>query len=115
MSKLNGVQLFDAEDWDAGEANVQIWCDASKEGLAFWIPQIVCGFVGDPIIKNDLSFNIFFNKALAILAALHWSTSSHPIPSRLAIHTDSSNSFNIFNSLRTSGPYNAILMSAAST
>ena len=75
----------------------------------------MCGFVKDPIIKNDLSFNIFFNEALAILAALHWSTSSGPIPSRLTIHTDSSNSFNIFNSLRASGPYNAILMSAAST
>ena len=113
--KLDGVCLFSAEEWNADEADIQIWCDASKEGLAFWIPQIACGFVGDAIVEDDLSFNIFFNEALAILAALHWSTSYHPIPTRLAIHTDSSNSFNIFNSLHASGPYNTILMSATST
>ena len=112
--KLDGVCLFSAEEWSADE-DIQIWCDASKEGLGFWIPQIACGFVGDAVVEDDLSFNIFFNEALTILAALHWSTSYHPIPLRLAIHTDSSNSFNVFNSLRASGPYNTILMSAAAT
>ena len=112
--KLDGIRFFDAEEWDAVEADVQIWCDASKDGLAFWIPHISCGFVGNPIIENDHSFNILLNEAMAILGALHWAATSHPVPARLAIHTDSTNSFNIFNSLRALGAYNAILMSAAS-
>ena len=114
VSKLDGVRLFNAEEWEANEADVQVWSDASKDGLAFWVPQLSFGFVGDTVVNDNMSFNIFLNEATAILAALHWSASSHPTPSRLAIHTDSSNSFDIFNSLRASGPYNTILMSAAS-
>ena len=89
-------------------------CDASKDRLAFWVPQLSSGFVGDTVVNDNTSFNIFLNEATAILAALHWSASFHPAPSRLAVHTDSSNSFDIFNSLRASGPFNTILMSAAS-
>ena len=113
--RLDGICLFDAKDWDAAEANVEIWCNASKDGLAFWAPQSSSAFIGNPILDNDVSFNIFLNEALAILAALEWSTTLEPTPSCLAIHTDSSNSFDIFNSLRASGPYNSILMSAAAT
>ena len=89
--------------------------DASKDGLAFWAPQSSSAFIGDPILDDDISFNIFLNEALAILATLEWSMTLLPTPSRVAIHTDSSNLFDIFNSLRASGPYNSILLSAAMT
>src|SRR6266436_1835335 len=111
---LDGVQLFKAEEWLSEEADLEIWSDASKDGLGFWAPKYSSAFFSDPVIHDGLPFNIFLNEAIAILAAIHWSTLLHPTPHRLAIHTDSSNSFNIFNSLRASDPYNSILMSAAS-
>ena len=113
--RLDGVCLFNAKDWDAAEADVQIWCDASKDRLAFWAPDTSSAFIRDPILDDDVSFNIFLNEALAILAALQWSTTLLLSPAHLAIHTDSSNSFDIFNSLQASGPYNSILMSATAT
>src|SRR5260221_3645710 len=114
LKHLDGVWLFEAEEWSANEADLEVWSDASKDGLGFWAPKNLSMFFGDPVLHDELSFNIFFNEAIAILAAIHWSASLHPPPRRLAIHTDSSNSFNIFNSLRASDPYNSMLMSAAS-
>ncbi len=113
VDRLEGVRLFEAEEWSADAAELEIWSDASRDGLGFWVPKFSSGFIGDVVLGNDSTFNIFLNEAIAILAALHWSSSLHPTPTRLAIHTDSSNSFNIFNSLRASNAYNAILMSAA--
>ena len=112
VNHLDGVRLFEAEEWSPNEADVEIWSDASKDGLGFWAPKFAGAFFGDPVLQDHLSFNIFLNEAIAILAAIHWSSTLHPIPRHLAIHTDSSNSFNIFNSLRASDPYNDILMSA---
>ncbi len=114
LSCLDGVRLFEAEEWSAEEVDLEVWSDASKDSLGFWAPKHSSPFFGDPIIHDNLSFNIFLNEAIAILAAIHWSTSLHPPPRHLAIHTDLSNSFNIFNSLCASDPYNAVLMSAAS-
>ena len=99
--------------WTADAAELEIWSDASKDGLGFWVPKLSSGFIGDVVLGNDSTFNIFLNEAITILAALHWSSSLCPTPTRLAIHTDSLNSFNIFNSLRASDAYNLILMSAA--
>ena len=76
--KLDGVCLFSTEEWNANEADVQIWCNASKEGLAFWIPQIACGFVGDAIVEDNLSFNIFSMKCW-----LSWLHSIGPPPTTL--------------------------------
>ncbi len=101
LNHLDGVQLFEAEEWLA------------EDGLGFWAPEYSSAFFGDPIIHDGLSFNIFLNEVIAILAAIHWSASLHLPPCCLAIHTDSSNPFNIFNSLHASDPYNSVLMSAA--
>ncbi len=114
VNHLDGVRLFKAEEWSADEADLEIWSDASKDGLSFWAPKHLGAFFSDPILHDHLSFNIFLNEAIAILAAIHWSSTLCPVPSRLAIHTDSSNSFNMFNSLQASNPYNSVLMSAAS-
>ena len=108
------VQLFGAKEWLADEADLEVWSDASQDGLGFWAPKHSSAFFGDAVIHDGLSFNIFLNEAIAILAMIHWSASLHPSPHHLAIHTDSSNSFNIFNSLHASDPYNSVLMSAAS-
>ena len=95
------------------EADLEVWSNTSKDRLGFWALKYSSAFFGDPVIHDRLPFNIFLNEAIAILAAIHWSTLLHPTPHRLAIHTNSSNSFNIFNSLCASDPYNSILMSTA--
>src|SRR5260221_3458073 len=114
VDHLDGVCLFEAEEWSAHEADIEVWSDASKDGLGFWAPKRSCAFFSDPVLAVDLSFNIFLNEAFATLAAIHWASTLHPIPSHLAIHTDSSNSFHMFNSLHASDPYNLILMSTVS-
>src|SRR5258708_38721770 len=114
VNHLDGVHLFEAEEWSAHAADIEVWSNTSKDGLGFWAPKQSCAFFSDPVLAVDLSFNIFLNEAFATLTAIHWASTLHPVLSRLAIHTDSSNSFHMFNSLHASDPYNLILMSAAS-
>ncbi len=49
---------------------------------------------------------------LRIFAALEWAASRTPPPKCLAIHTNSTTSFSIFNSLRTLDMYNPIIMAS---
>src|SRR5260370_25540798 len=105
------IQILVEEMWGADEADIQIWGDACKIGLTFWAPSLKVAFIGDSVIEKDIPFNIFYNEALTVLAALEWSSSLDPIPRRVVIHTDSTNSLNIFNSLCASRLYNPILMS----
>ena len=114
VNHLDGVHLFKAEEWSAHEADIEVWSDASKDRLGFWALKQSCTFFSDPVLAVNLSFNIFLNEAFATLAAIHWASTLHPILSHLAIHTDSSNLFHMFNSLHASDPYNSILMSTVS-
>ena len=109
---MEGIRILVEEEWDVNDVDVQIWGDACKIRLAFWVPSLKVAFIGDSVIQKDAPFNIFYNEALTVLAALEWSSSLAPIPRRVAIHTDSTNSLNIFNSLCVSDIYNPILMSA---
>jgi hypothetical protein len=63
-------------------------------------------------MDHERNFNIFYNEAMAILAALKWAASLTPTPKRLAIHTDSTSSFSIFNTLHVLELYNPIIMEA---
>src|SRR5258708_4215274 len=109
---LDGVWMFNNEIWDAPEADLQIWGDASAIGLAFWSPSHNIAYIADPIVNAEHHFNIFYNEVLTILAALEWASSLNPPPKHLAIHTDSSTSFSIFNSLRAISLYNPIIFSS---
>src|SRR5260221_10580106 len=39
VDRLDGVCLFEAEEWSAHEADIEVWSDASKDGLGFWAPK----------------------------------------------------------------------------
>ena len=39
VERLDGVRMFDAEEWSAGKADFEVWGDASAIGLAFWSPK----------------------------------------------------------------------------
>src|SRR5258708_20871920 len=87
---------------------------ALTDGLGFWAQKYSAAFFGDPVFHDGSPFNIFLNEVTAILAAIHWLGSLHHPLHWLAIHTNSSNSFSIFNSLYASDPYKSVLMSVAS-
>ncbi len=109
VEQLDGVHMFNSEVWDAPEADLQIWGDASAIGLAFWSPSHNVAFIADPIIDAEWHFNVFYNEVLTILAALQWASTLNPLPKHLAIHMDSSTSFSIFNSLCAISLYNPII------
>src|SRR5258708_17160871 len=112
VERLDGVQMFNNEVWDAPEADLQIWGDVSAISLAFWSPLHNVAYVADPIVDAECHFNIFYNEAITILAVLEWALSLKPPPKRLAIHTDASTSFSIFNSLHAISLYNPIIFSS---
>src|SRR5258708_1276875 len=66
--------------------------------------------IANPVIDAEKQFNVFFNEALTILAALEWAVTLESPPKCLAIHTDSMTSFGIFNSLRVISTYNPIIL-----
>ena len=53
VEHLDGVHMFNSEIWDAPEADLQIWGDASAIGLAFWSPSHNVAFIADPIIDVE--------------------------------------------------------------
>ena len=110
VERLDGVRMFDVEEWSAADADFEIWGDASASGLAFWSAKHRVTYIADPIVDIEGQFNIFFNEALTVLAALQWAASLSPPLRHLAIHTDSSTSFGIFNSLRALDLYNPIIL-----
>ena len=77
---VEGIWILVKETWGADEADIQIWGDACKISLAFWAPSLKVAFIGNLVIKKDVPFNIFYNEALTVLAALEWSSSLDPIP-----------------------------------
>ncbi len=40
MNLQDGVRLFEVEEWLAEEADLEIWSDASKDGLGFWVLKL---------------------------------------------------------------------------
>src|SRR5258708_6900186 len=107
---LNGIRFFDAEEWEAQDANFEIWGDASATSLAFWSPMHGVAYIADPVVNAEKQFNVFFNEALTILAVLKWAATLELPPKCLAIHTDSMTSFGIFNSLWAISTYNPIIL-----
>jgi hypothetical protein len=113
MDKLPGVVLFESLDWGPGSGDdfVTIYTDASSHGLAYWFPD--CDFGFQCATPPELPVGtIFFAEALAVCSAIHAIPDTDPLPRRVVIYTDNSNTVDIFNSLRASKPYNRILMSA---
>jgi hypothetical protein len=112
VESLEGIWVLNTEEWGANEVDFQIWGDASPVGLAFFSPTHKMAYVADPVVDQERTFNIFFNEAVTVLAALEWAASLNAPPKHLAIHTNSTTSFAIFNTLRALEVYNPIIMAA---
>ena len=103
--------MIESQEWSRSEAHDSFLCDACPTGMGYWSPKACEGFVcGLPPNTHN---GIFFFEALTVLSALsHACKSIHSRPCRLTIFTDSSNIFDIFNSLHALPAYNPILVTA---
>ena len=114
VEKLDGVSMLGAEAWSAADADLNVWCDASDIGLGFYCPIDNVAYVyeryDDPSVAQTL---ITFFESLCILSAIQWACSRQPTPKRLAVHTDSLNSVQFFNTFRARDKYGVIIKAAA--
>ncbi|KAJ3910905.1 hypothetical protein F5877DRAFT_55804, partial [Lentinula edodes] len=116
ITNANGVLLFEGMDWDPLlETNMTIFCDACLDGVAFWIPELLLGFYA-PISSSQTTIRpIFFYESLAVVSAVKWfcmtarSDESLKQNLRLTVFTDSSNTVDIFSTLRALPDYNGLL------
>jgi hypothetical protein len=107
----DGVRIIDSREWSRSEANDSFLCDACPSGMGYWSSKTCEGFVC--ATPSDTRNGIFFFEALTVLSALsHACESIHYRPCRLAIFTDSSNTFDMFNTLHALPAYNPILITA---
>lgn len=107
----DGVHIIESKEWARSDAHDTYLSDACPSGTGFWSTRTCEGF--QCAIPVNTRNGIFFFEALAVLLALHH-VCEHvmPKPCRLAILTDSSNTFDMFNSLHTLLAYNPILITA---
>ena len=107
----NGIHIIESREWSRSEVHDMFLCDACPTGMGYWSPKTCEGFVCavSPLSRNG----IFFFEALTVLSALsHVCESTSFKPHRLAILTDSLNTFDMFNSLHALPAYNPILITA---
>ncbi|KAJ7254013.1 hypothetical protein B0H12DRAFT_1017210 [Mycena haematopus] len=78
----------------------------------FYYPALSLGFQAELPTDVSSDLKIFFFEALCVCSAIHHAARLLPRDSRLTIYTDSSNTVDIFNSLKALPAYNNILMSA---
>jgi hypothetical protein len=110
----SGVYMLKSVEWDPRHTESRaliIFTDASAHGMAIYIPSLKLA-LQCPLPPLTSEKNIFFFEALAVCSAFHSATSLIESPHRLVIYSDNTNTVDIFNSLRTSAPYNRLLISA---
>ena len=111
IESSNGVHIIQSREWSRSEAHATFLCDACPTGMGYWSPQTSEGFAC--AISPDSRNGIFFFEALTVLSALtRVCESVSPKPHRLAILTDSMNTFDMFNTLHALPAYNPILITA---
>jgi hypothetical protein len=81
--------------------------------MAYYFADSKQGFQS-PLPHGPPKGSIFYFEALAVCSAIIGATTLSPIPKRLAVFTDNSNTVDIFNSLRATPSYNDILKTAIS-
>lgn len=111
IEQSSGVSILDSSAWSAAQANLTFYSDACPAGLGFWTGDLLIGCVHH--ITSDNPPFIFFLEALAVLSVLHYVADNvRPLPRRIAIFCDNTNTVDMFNSLCATPNYNPILLDA---
>lgn len=109
----NSVHVLKSRSWKESEANCTFFCNASLEGMGFWDTSLNFGFYAPTSVFPDAPKDLIFHfEALCMLSALTHIHHNFREGHQIVIHTDSSNTFDIFNSLCCQPAYNHILKSA---
>ncbi|KAJ7024257.1 hypothetical protein C8F04DRAFT_969233 [Mycena alexandri] len=116
VKNSTGIHLLESLDWEPADADVVAFCDASLKGLGFYIPAADIAFQSLPPVSGP-SDRIFYYEAFCVCWCLHQIAalvrdSGKITLRRVTIWTDSSNTYDIFNTLRAKPLYNEILKSA---
>jgi hypothetical protein len=104
----DGVYLFEEVDWDIRRADIVMYSDACLSGLGFFFAHSREGFQCQ-IPQDPPKDSIYYFEALAVVSAIDAATRLSPIPARLLIFCDNSNTVDMFHSLRALPPYNHLL------
>jgi hypothetical protein len=108
VQRSDGVYLFEEVDWNVRQADVTAFSDACLSGLGFFFERSKEGF--QCIVPQDPPKNtIFYFEALAVVSVVDAATRLQPVPARLLIFSDNTNTVDMFHSLRTLPPYNNLL------
>jgi hypothetical protein len=111
IEKSSSIHIIQSQEWSRLEVHATFLCDACPTGMAYWSPTTCEDFVYaiSPYTHNS----IFFFEALTVFSALsHVCKSVYLKPCCLAILTNSSNTFDMFNMLCALPAYNPILITA---
>jgi hypothetical protein len=71
----DGILLLKSIAWDANDADVVLYCDASLDGWGFWSPTINLGMKGQ-LPLNPTNSIIFYYEAFAVATAFLWAVSN---------------------------------------
>jgi hypothetical protein len=109
----SGVHIMGAAEWTVHDQvdTLEVYTDASGIGLGVWFPSEHAGYQYALPPGENAERRIFFWEAVAACSALHLSR-LHGKPRRILCHTDNTNTFDIFHSLRAKPSHNTILISA---
>lgn len=95
-------------DWSYEDADVVAYADACMSGLGFFLQHTQEGF--QCMVPDDPPRDtIFYFEALAVVSVVEAASHLTPIPARLLIYSDNTNTVDIFHSLRSLPPYNNLL------
>jgi hypothetical protein len=111
----NGIHIIESLEWDASEADLAAFTDASLMAMGFCFPSSHTGYHCPIPVGSD--FPIFYFEALSVLSALdhicHHLLMDRASPNtKVAIFCDNMNTVDMFNSLRAQPRYNPILLTA---
>jgi hypothetical protein len=113
VRESDGIFVFDAFEWDIDQADVIAYADACLTGMGFFFTDTLQGY-RSPLPHAPPRDTIFYFEAFVVFCVIAAACDRTPVPHRLVIYSDNSNTVAIFNSLRCKPPYNGVLKASVS-
>lgn len=108
FKNTQGLFLFHSIVWTPTKANATFYTDTSLSGVGMWSPKLQTGYYAN-IHTRKVNSKIFYYKAYIIVCAIHWASTQLPMPQRIVIFSDNTNTVNILNSMCAHREFNELL------